>query len=115
MTKKDIVEHYIDGFRSGNSAKILKCLADDVIWRLHGCDTFTGKSAFADNISNDEFCALPLLEIRDLIQEGDRVVAIGYGAVDEKIGGRRGFNFCEIFFLKNELISEIDTFHIWST
>lgn len=110
---KQIVEKYIDGFRSGDRIKVLECLADDVVWRLHGCQTFTGKSAFASNIDNDEFSEIPLLEIRELIQEGERVVAIGFGAVEEKTGGQRTFNFCEFFLFRGEFISEVDTFHIW--
>ena len=114
MNKKKVVEKYLDGFRSGDLAKVLDCLADDVIWRLRGCQTFTGKSAFANNINNDEFCAIPLLEICDLIQEGDRIVAIGSGAVDEESGARRTFHFCEVFLFKGELVSEVETFHIWN-
>ncbi len=114
MSKKQVIEQYIEGFRLGDQAKVLDCLAEDVIWRLHGCQIFTGKLAFANNIDNDEFCEMPLLKIRELIQEGDRVVAIGFGAIDEESGRQRTFNFCEYFLFKGELISEIDTFHIWN-
>lgn len=113
MSKKQVVEKYIEGFRSGDQAKVLDCLADDVIWRLHGCQTFSGKLEFASNIDNDEFCEIPLLKIRELIQEGDRVVVIGYGAIDEHAGERKTFSFCEIFLFRGELVAEVDTFHIW--
>ena len=114
MEKKHIVEKYIEGFRSGNQEMVLECLADNVVWRLHGCNTFTGKLAFASNIDNEEFCKIPVLEIREIIQEGDRIAVLGHGAVDEKSGERRTFNFCEIFLFKGELVSEVDTFHIWN-
>ncbi len=114
MSQKFVVEQYIEGFRSGDRAKVLECLTDDVIWRLHGCQTFTGKRAFSDNIDNDEFREVPLLKISELIQEGDRVVVLGFGAIDGESGGQRAFNFCEVFLFKGELIAEVDTFHIWN-
>lgn len=114
MATKHVVEKYIEGFRSGDQAKILACLAEDVVWRLHGCQTYTGKAAFADNINNDEFCEMPLLEIRELIQEGERIVAVGFGAIDDESGKQRTFHFCEVFLFEGGLVSEIDTFHIWN-
>ena len=114
MSKKAVVEKHLGGFRSGNSTKVLECLTDDVIWRLHGCQTSVGRPAFAGNIENGEFCKLPLLKIRELVQEGDRVVAVGFGAVDEVSGGQRAFTFCEIFLFEGDLVGEVDTFHVWN-
>ena len=114
ITMKAIVEQYLEGFRCGDQAKILKYLSEDVIWRLHGCETFKGKAAFAANIENDEFCELPRLEIRELIEAENRVVAIGSGAMHEGAGTQRTFMFCEVFVFDGQLISEIDTFHVWN-
>ena len=114
MPNKKIVRQYLEGFRTGNASLVLECLADDVVWRLHGCQTFEGKSVFAANISNDEFTEIPKLEIRDLIEEGDRVVAVGSGAVEESPGKKREFTFCEIFVFCGGLVSQVDTFHVWS-
>jgi hypothetical protein len=44
--RKRIVERYIDGFRRSDHAQILSCLADDVVWALHGHKTLHGKDAF---------------------------------------------------------------------
>ena len=37
--QKAVVEKYTDGFRTGDLAKILSCLTDDVVWALHGNKT----------------------------------------------------------------------------
>jgi ketosteroid isomerase-like protein len=33
--QKAVLERYTDGFRTGDLAKILSCLTDDVVWKLH--------------------------------------------------------------------------------
>ena len=115
MSKKQIVAQYLEGFRNADQEKILACLSENVVWRLHGCQTFNGKSAFAANIRNDEFCEIPLFEIREFIEEGNKVVAVGSGALDETSGIRRTFVFCEVFLFDGQLIREVDTFHVWTS
>ena len=36
MSNKKTVEMYIDGFRATDHAKILSCLADNVVWDMPG-------------------------------------------------------------------------------
>ena len=43
--RKSIVEKYIEGFNRSDHAQILSCLADDVVWALHGYRTLEGKEA----------------------------------------------------------------------
>ena len=40
--QKAVVEAYTEGFRTGDLAKILSCLTDDVVWALHGDKTLVG-------------------------------------------------------------------------
>lgn len=115
MSRKQLVEQYLDGFRTGDPSKVLACLSEDVVWRLHGCQTFTGLAAFSANISNEDFCALPRLEVEALIEDGNRIVAQGSGEVNQESGSKRSFVFCEVFLIEQMLIQEIDTFHIWTS
>lgn len=114
MTKREIVNQYMDGFREGDQSKVLAYLADDVIWRSHGCQTIKGKAAFSADITNEEFSNTPKIEIHQYIEEGDHLVAIGSGVFATEGNGGRGFNFCEVFLFQGDLICEIDTFHIWN-
>ena len=45
-THEDVVETYIEGFRRSDHAMVLGCLADDIVWQIHGQTTITGKDAF---------------------------------------------------------------------
>src|SRR5262245_25386142 len=96
-TRKAIVEKYIEGFRRGNHATILSCLADDIAWALHGYKTLKGKASFDAEIENEGFEGRPTLVIDRLIEEGDCVVAVGTGGVAKKGGERMKFAFCEVF------------------
>ncbi|MGH3523069.1 MAG: hypothetical protein ACRDU4_09630 [Mycobacterium sp.] len=40
----------MEGFRRSDHAQILTCLADDVVWVLHGYKTLRGKRAFVSEI-----------------------------------------------------------------
>jgi uncharacterized protein len=42
-SNKSMVERYIDGFRRTDREAILDCLADDVVWVLHGYRTLRGQ------------------------------------------------------------------------
>ena len=46
MTRTDVVERYVDGFRAGDHAAILACLTDDVTWDIVGHATASGREQF---------------------------------------------------------------------
>jgi len=50
--RKSIVEKYIEGFNRSDHTQILSCLADDVVWALHGYRTLEGKEALDAEIKN---------------------------------------------------------------
>jgi hypothetical protein len=60
-TYKVIVERYVEGFRRSNHAKILSCLADNIVWGLHGYKTLHGKAAFDAEIENEAFEGNPTI------------------------------------------------------
>ncbi len=77
--RKDVVETYIEGLRRGDHELILSCLIDDVVWKLPGYTTVTGKDAFDKEIENDDTVGSRKLTIDRLIEEADTVVAVGRG------------------------------------
>jgi uncharacterized protein len=56
---KAVVEAYVEGFRRTEHEAILACLADDVVWVLHGYCTLRGKAAFGGEIENDAAVGSP--------------------------------------------------------
>jgi ketosteroid isomerase-like protein len=111
-TRKGIVEKYIEGFRRSDHAQILSCLADDVVWQLHGYTTLQGKEAFDAEIENDATEGSPTLAIDRLIEEGDSVVAVGRGSVAKRGGGSLEFVFCDVFTFTDDAISRLETYQV---
>jgi len=114
-TRKRVVERYIEGFRRGDHAQILSCLADDVVWALHGYKTLQGKEVFDAEIEDEGFEGSPTLTIDRLIEEGDTLACTGGGSVAEKGGTRREFAFCEVFSFTGHAVRRLDTYHVWLT
>jgi ketosteroid isomerase-like protein len=111
--RKTIVEKYIEGFRRTNHAQILSCLTDDVVWVLHGYKTLYGKQAFDAEIENDAFEGSPKINLECLIEEGNKVAVTGYGSVAKKGGEVMKFVFSEVFTFADNLISRLETYHVW--
>jgi uncharacterized protein len=111
--RKAVVQKYIEGFRRTDHAQILSCLTDDVVWVLHGYKILHGKEAFDAEIENDAFEGSPKIELERLIQEGDTVAVTGRGSVAKKGGELMKFVFSEVFTFNGDLVSRLETYHIW--
>ncbi len=109
---KAVVEAYVEGFRHTNHEAILACLADDVVWVLHGYRTLQGKEAFDAEIENAAAVGSPALHLDRLIEEGNTVIAVGSGEMTLKEAGRVAFVFAEVFTFSGDRIIRIETFHI---
>lgn len=108
--RKTIVETYMDGFRRSDHEQILSCLADEVVWDLHGHARLTGKEAFDQEIENDEFVGSPTLSVDRLVEEADTVVAIGDGATTHRSGAVHRFAFCDVFTFSGNLICRVESY-----
>jgi uncharacterized protein len=113
FTHKAIVEKYIEGFRRSDHGQILSCLADDIVWVLHGYKTLHGKKAFDAEVENAAFEGSPTISIERLIEEDDSVVATGAGSVAKKGGEKMKFVFSETFTFTGDLVSRLETYHVW--
>jgi len=110
--QKAVVERYADGFRTGDLAKILSCLADDVVWAQHDSKTLAGKAAFAVEADTPD-APKPERTMDRLVEDGDMVAAVGHGRVALGDGDPAEFVYTEVFTFTDGLVSRLDTFHIW--
>lgn len=113
-THKNVIERYLDGFRRGDHAQVLSCLAEDVVWVLHGHQAVRGKAAFAAEIATDLFDGTPTLEIFRMVEEGDAVAVFGGGSVTRKGGEIADFAFSELFVFEGDRIRRLETYHVWT-
>ena len=110
--QKTLVERYTEGFRRGDLPQILSCLADDVVWELHGSKTLAGKEAFAAEAVSGG-ASNPELTLDRLVEDGDAVAVLGHGSVVLGGGEPVEFEYAEVFTFTEGLISRLDTFHVW--
>lgn len=70
MNNKKIVETFMEGYNTGDNAKILSCLAEDVIWEIAGFFKLKGKDEFDKEINNGWGDGNPTITISQLVEEG---------------------------------------------
>jgi uncharacterized protein len=108
--QKQIVEKYMDGFRSTDHAKILSCVNENVIWEMPGFFYHEGKEAFDKEIENPNADGHPDISIIRLIEEGNIVIAEGTVKAKMKDGNKLDAVFCDVFHFANDKIGKLTTY-----
>lgn len=111
MNNKKVVETYMEGYNTGDNAKILSCLAEDVIWELVGFFDLKGKDQFDKEIKKG-WDGNPVITISQLVEEGNIVVAEGAVKCKLKNGGFIDALFCEVFHFDKGKVKKLTTYHI---
>jgi uncharacterized protein len=109
-SQKQIVERYMDGFRSTDHAKILSCLTENVIWEMPGFFYHQSKEAFDKEIENPNADGHPDITVTRLVEEGNIVVAEGTVKAKMKDGSKLDAIFCDVFHFTNGKISKLTTY-----
>ena len=108
--QKQIVEKYMDGFRSTDHEKILSCLTDDVVWEMPGFYLHNGKDAFDKEIENPNADGHPDIKLTRLVEEGNIVVAEGSVKAKLKGGNELDAVFCDVFHFTGGKISRLTSY-----
>ncbi len=108
--QRDLVEEYLDGFRSTDHARILATLTDDVEWVIHGHRTTHGKTEFDGEIVNPAFTGSPRLDVHRVFEDGPVVVTTGEGAGTSVEHGPFRFAFNDVFTFRDGLIARVDSY-----
>lgn len=107
---KETVDRYMEGFRRGDHAQILDCLTDDVEWVLPGGFHLRGKNEFDGEIENDAFTGHPEIEVTQLVEENDVVVAIGSVVARKKDGQILNLAMCDVFEMRGGRIRKLTSY-----
>lgn len=110
MKNKIIVETYIQGFREANHDKILSCLTDDIVWKIHGHRTLQGKEAFDGEIENPNFEGKPIIELTRMTEENNVVIAEGTVQTKPINGEPIWLSFCDVFEFRDGLIFQLSSY-----
>lgn len=101
----------MEGYNTGDNAKILSCLAEDVTWEMAGFFNLKGKDQF-DKEVNKGADGNPVITISQLVEEDNIVVAEGTLKCKIKNGGSIDALFCEVFHFDNGKVKKLTTYYI---
>jgi len=108
MTKnRQIVETYMDAFRTTDRPRILACLTEDVEWLIPGAFHVHGKDEFATHIVDPGFAGHPAITITRWIEENDVVVAEGTVRAPKEDGTHLDVVFCDVFDMRDARIRRL--------
>lgn len=107
---KQTIREYLEGFRTGDHARILACLTDDVEWLIPGFFHITGKPAFDGQIENDAFVGRPIITEDRTTEENDVVVVEGRVRCTKKDGGQLHLMFCDVFVMTAGKIRKLTSY-----
>lgn len=110
MSNKQVVENYMEGFRTTDHARILSCLSDQVVWDMPGFFHHEGKDAFDKEIENPNAEGNPDITITRLIEEGEIVVAEGAVSAKMKDGSFLDAVFCDVFHFSSGKINKLTSY-----
>ncbi|MEV1145071.1 nuclear transport factor 2 family protein [Micromonospora sp. NPDC049799] len=102
----ETVETYLDGFRTGDHAKILSCLTDDIQWTVYGAFQLTGKEAYDAAIDGAGFVGPPRLEVVRMVEQDEVVMAELTGSAIRDTGEEMRMSMAEVFVMRDGLIAE---------
>ncbi|NUS44946.1 MAG: nuclear transport factor 2 family protein [Mycobacteriaceae bacterium] len=109
-TREQILDRYMDGFRRSDHEAILNCLTEDVVWRIHGVRTTSGKAEFDDEIENPAFEGSPALVVDRVIDAGSVFVVTGTGTGRHRERGPFHFAYNDLFTFRDNLIAQVDSY-----
>ena len=107
---KHTVEEYMEGFRTGDHARILDCLTDDVEWVLPGAFHLHGKTAYDAEIENPAFVGHPAIAVTRLTEENDVVVAEGTVRAEHRENGVIHLAMCDVFEMRGGKIRKLTSY-----
>lgn len=103
---KQLVETYLEGFRTNDHEKILSCLSDDIEWTVFGHFHLTGKKAYDDAIEGPGWAGPPQLEVVRMVEEGGTVMAELRGWAPQQSGEPVHLSMAEVFVIRDGTIAE---------
>ena len=106
---KQIVEKINDSFAKGNTEGCLDNCADNVVWRMIGDKTITGKNAIREFMASMEGTEPPKFTVDNTIAEGDSVVSYGDMTMTEK-GKTTPYSYCDVYRFKGDKIIELTSY-----
>lgn len=112
-----IVQAWFDHIAAGDAEAAFALFSDDIVYDLKGSTPVSGVYQGLDQIVNEFFVPWRkqidgdlIVNVTELIGEGERVVALGRGDAKTIFGLRYDNDYCFVFTVKNGKITRVEEF-----
>lgn len=96
---------------AGNQEGFLELCTEDTRWEFIGDRTITGKQAVREYLA-ETYIEPPKFNVKDLIAEGEFVIAVGEIELKEKDGKCVKYDYCDVWRILDGKLSDLRGFVI---
>lgn len=107
---KEIVKKINDSFTQNNIEGFLEHSDENIVWRMAGDKSYTGKQSVRDFVAQMEGHEPPQFTTDILVAEGNTVVCSGEMTMKEKDGAVGHYSYCDIYTFKGDKVAELSSF-----
>jgi uncharacterized protein len=107
---KAIIRKLNASFEAGDADAILSCLAETIIWDVPPHFVAKGKQEFRAHITSPDADGPPVIELRNLVAEGNHVTVEGYVENKFKNGNLFKAVFHNAYELKDGLVVKMTSY-----
>ena len=114
---RQIVQQWFDHIAEGDAEAAFALFADDIVYELKGTTPVSGIYRGLDQIVNDFFVPWRkqidgdlVVDVDELISEGDRVVALGRGRAKTIFNQRYDNDYVFVFTVRDGLITSVSEY-----
>lgn len=109
QTNKAILEQANAAVSSGDNEGFLKFCTEDTKWTFVGDQILQGKEAVRQFMLK-KYVEPPRFDVKNLIAEGDFVVATGYITLSDESGKMIRFSYCDVWQFRDGKMAELSAY-----
>jgi ketosteroid isomerase-like protein len=108
---KEIVKKVDASFAENRTEDFLSLCAENIVWKMVGDVTKTGKDSIRKWMSSmGEEMEPPKISQRNIIAEGETVAAYGEMTMKNEKGEDAAYEYCDIYRFENDKIAELTSY-----
>ena len=111
LTNKQIIQKVNEAFDKADIEAFLSLCSEDIVWTMLGDEKWSGKETIRNAMKGMDSNP-PDFTTKEMIAEGDTVVAYGDMKMKNKEGGTNYYSFCDVYYFEGGLIKELNTFMV---
>jgi ketosteroid isomerase-like protein len=108
---KRVLQQANDAVKAGDNEGFLSYCVDDLVWSTVGGETLHGKEAVRSLMAK-EYVQPPTFTVRELVAEGDYVIALGDIESRDDAGKPVQNAYCDVWRLRDGKLAELRAFVI---